>query len=654
LVIAGMVIDFGLVRVDREIDKSAADAATLAGLHGLNAGDGKPHPYIGVCNALRYLQRNNDRFAGLTDTTGTWTSGAGAATADGCTDAPLRSQVCTPGATSSWARFSWVGTMADKPLSVTIQSGYQISSNSGWSEDTLTAAVAQQNDGAQGCDQLAVIISQSRAPGFGSLATSSDLKTAIRTVGRVETRPGGYAPALLLLKQSGCGILTAGASAGGSQIKVVGVLASNGLSQPGTIHSDSNGSGCGSNENIYTGQADNGVVAYAAPLATGEADPSKPGQVTAYAAMLGKTGTVLRDSDSRVCGAVGLYPGATCPGRTVSGLSRIYREVVDERYLDAVTAMKTAANTVYSAAPSWPTRINDCNPTQLAVNNLHLTASSQLYIECNDNNGFNNSADLTIPAGTIVFSGSVKPSATLTLPNAGHVYVAGASGDAVALGNGGTFSMHTGASDANLAGGICSNAATGGPDKAVLVVKNGDVKQTGGTLRLCYTTVLMMGGDPDACLPSAPSQAAPNPSTPCGGTTGNGQFTQTGGNVDWTAPNRYDATLLSDGSPDPTKVGEWADPNGPEDLGLWSESGGSSNNPKYQMTGGGSVHLVGVLMAPNAEPFNLSGQFSQTLVNAQYVVSSLSLSSNNTNISISVDPNAAVTLGRLTVVGLVR
>jgi hypothetical protein len=112
--------------------------------------------------------------------------------------------------------------------------------------------------------------------------------------------------------------------------------------------------------------------------------------------------------------------------------------------------------------------------------------------------------------------------------------------------------------------------------------------------------------------------------------------------------------LLSDGSADPAKSSEWSDANGPEDLGLWSESGGGNSNPKYQMTGGGSVHLRGVLMAPNAQPFVLSGQFTQTLVNAQYVVSSISLSSNNTKITLVVDPNAAVTLPKLSVVGLVR
>ena len=656
LIVAALVLDFGLVRVDRQVDKSAADAATIAGLHALNTGGGKAHPYTGVCTAVRYLQRNGTRFGGVTDTAGQWANGTGGGTGNGCTDATLRSKVCIPGNQASWARFTWSGTWQGQPLSVIVQSGYTVpGAGSTWAEDALPAAIADNDDQAQGCDQLAIIVSQTRQPGFGSLATDSDLKTSIRSVGRVKLGPGGYAPAMILLKQTGCSVLTAGSSAGGSQIKVAGAYApSNGLSQPGTIHSDSDGSGCGSNENIYTGQANGGIVAYAAPTASGLADPTKPGQITSEAAQLGLSGSSLSDSGSNVCGSNGIYPSGTCPGQTVSARDRVHRQPIDDRYLTSVQAMRDTANSVFSAAPSWSAKINNCGPTQATVNSLNLTSSSQLYINCNANNGFNPSTALTIDAGTIVFSGKVNPGNTLKLPNAHHVYVVGDSGDAFSLGNGGTFSMHSGPSDGNLVSGLCSDSPTLVPNKAVLVVKNGTIKQTGGSLQMCYTTVLMMGGQTNACLPSSPSTAPPNPTTPCGGSSGTGQFTQTGGDVDWTAPNRYDATMLSDGSADPTKQGEWADANGPEDLGLWSESGGTSSNPKYQMTGGGAVHLRGVLMAPNAQPFVLSGQFDQTLINAQYVVSSISLSSNNTNIKMQVDPNAAVTLPKLMLVGLVR
>ena len=89
LVIAAMVLDFGLIRIDRQVDRSAADAATLAGLHGLNTGDGTPHPYVGVCTAIRYLKVNTPRFSGVDESTG-WTNGIGGAAGNGCTDTALR------------------------------------------------------------------------------------------------------------------------------------------------------------------------------------------------------------------------------------------------------------------------------------------------------------------------------------------------------------------------------------------------------------------------------------------------------------------------------------------------------------------------------------------------------------------------------------
>src|SRR5680860_181818 len=167
MVAAAMVLDFGLVRVDRQVNKSGADAAAVAGLQGLTGNDNKSHPYRGVCTAIRYLQQNDPRFAAVSDTSGTWTVG------NGCTDATLRSQVCVPGNPASWAKFTWDGIWQGEPLRVVIQSGYQLA-GSGWSEENLPAVLADNDDSAQGCDQLEVSITQNRKPGLGSLATSSD------------------------------------------------------------------------------------------------------------------------------------------------------------------------------------------------------------------------------------------------------------------------------------------------------------------------------------------------------------------------------------------------------------------------------------------------------------------------------------------------
>jgi hypothetical protein len=666
LVITAMVLDFGLVRIDRQVDRSVADSATLAGLHGLNTGDGTPHPFVGVCTAVRYLQVNSDRFSGVSTGSG-WTDGLGANKGDGCTDATLRNLACKPGDKTSWAKWHWTGTSNGIDLDVTVESGYDFTATGNqWQEDSL-AATTGDNGATEyaGCDHLAVTIHQSREPGLGSLATSSDLSTGIRSVGRIKPVPGGDAPAMILLKQTGCGTLTAGASAGGSKVLVKGAVSADGIhTQPGTIHSDSDGSGCGSNENIFTGQATSGIVAYAAPLVSNQAaaDPSKPGSITGYAALLGVTGTQLRDSTSNVCGSAGIYGTGSCPGADITGRARVYRKPVDERYLVGVKNVRDAANTIFSQlGTSPPTTLPNfttigCNASQADINILNLTAASNAYVYCPSNSAFTQS--VTINAGTVVFAGKgVAPNGgPLSLPNATRVYIngpTGGSGDAISLSNNSTFSMHT-TSNTTGTPAKCKDTSTNIPNKAVLVVKYRGISQTGGLLQLCYTSVVMMGGQADACMPASPSTAPPNPSTPCGGGTGFGQLTQTGGSVDWTAPNRYTVMNLSDGRPDPAKSGEYQDSAGPEDLAFWSESGGTGSNPKFQMTGGGDVHLVGVLMTPNAQPFNLSGQFVQDLVNAQYITGSIALSSNNTRITMSVDPNAAVTLPDQGLVGLVR
>jgi Flp pilus assembly protein TadG len=658
LVGAAMVIDFGLVRVDRQIDKSAADEATAAGLHGLNAGDGNPHPFIGVCTALRYLEKNNSRFEDISDTVGTWATGTGAGAANGCTDVASRARVCVPGNPASWARFTWTGVLADKPLTVTIESGYVLSSGTGWSEDVLPAAAADEDDEAQGCDQLAVSISQARSPGLGSLATSSDLETAIRSVGRVEPGPGGYAPAMLLLKQTGCPVLDAGSASGDSFIHVLGAISSNNIAQPGSIHADSDAlGGCsgGSNQNTYLGTGANGIVAYAAPTVGSPTvpDPSKPGEITSVGAANGMGPNFLYDSLDNVYGSNALSSGGT--KAAVKGRALVTRKPVDDRYIVGVRDAISSANSVFSNAPStytkFPGPVNACKPTQAEVNALALTAASNLYIDCNGK--FVGDGDLVIPAGHILFRGWVNPAGELSMPNAQHVYVANDTDvrHAFSLGTGSAFRMNNMA--LNLNGSLCSNGQ--GPGKATLFVKTGDIQQSGTSrLQMCRTTVFMMGGSTTGCVPVSVGTAPT--AFPCPGINGGlgtGQFTQTGGDIDWTAPDKYDVMTLLNGDPDPARSPAWSDPDGPEDLALWSESA-TNNSNTYNMNGGGVFHVRGVYMVPNADPFQISGGADMNLTNAQFVAGSISLSGAGTHITMSVDPNSGITLPTLKVVGLVR
>lgn len=658
LVIAAMVLDFGLVRVDRQVDKSAADSATLAGLHGLNAGDGESHPYIGVCTAVRYLKTNSERFSTINESSG-WTNGLGAATGNGCADVTLRNRKCKPTDKTTWASFHWTGSWKGMSLEVTVESGYDLTSNK-WAEDSLPASssdtgVAEQ----QGCDNLAVTITQSRRPGLGALATSSDLTTSIRSVGRVQPVSGEVAAALLLLKQTGCPILYTGSNSGTSFIHVLGARSSDGRTQPGTIHSDSDGVGCtgASGSSVYNGRGPHGIVAYAAPLASNPTapDPDKPGWITSVAAANGLAAGIVRDSIDNVYGSSALTTGGT--KSEVTGRTLITRKLVDKRYFAAVKGAISGAAGVFASGPSgppagwltFPAAVDACKPTQAEVDALSLTASSQLYIDCNSK--FVNAADLEIRAGTVYFRGWVNPSRALRLPNAHHVYIgnhtsAAGNPDAISLGTNSSFEMNT---TGNLSASTskCTTGQNG--SKAVLFVRGGAINQSGtSTLRMCRTTVFMMGGQPDGCVP-ADTGTAPT-TTPCAGGTGTGQFKQQGGVIDWTAPDTIDGTTdLATGDPLPTAVTAWEDPNGPEDLALWSESAAD-----YGMAGGSGFWVRGVYMVPNAQPFVISGGGIMDLTNAQYVVSSILLNGAGTKVTMSVDPNSAVTLPELGVVGLVR
>jgi hypothetical protein len=71
------------------------------------------------------------------------------------------------------------------------------------------------------------------------------------------------------------------------------------------------------------------------------------------------------------------------------------------------------------------------------------------------------------------------------------------------------------------------------------------------------------------------------------------------------------------------------------------------------MGGGALFRVKGVFMTPNYDPFTLGGNGFEGLRNAQYVASSIALSG-GVQLSMTVDPDSAVPLPRLEVVGLVR
>ena len=338
LVVTAMVLDFGLVRIDRQIDRSAADAATLAGLHGLNTGDGIPHPYPGVCTAARYLKANSRRFSGIDENVG-WSNGLGATTRRRLLGHPAaQHDLQDPPTGRSWAKWSWSGTSRGVTLDVTIESGYDLAANQ-WAEDVVAGHErGQRGTEYQGCDNLAVTISQSREPGLGSLATDSTCRPSIRIGGPGQDRPGDSAPAMLLLKRTGCPVLVTGASGGSSSVQVLGAVATDGSgkTQPGTIHSDSDGTGC-------TGGNNSGSTSAASPPTAWSPTPRRwsrtrrsPDPEQARLHHLRRRGersqpTIIRDSLDNVYGSSALT-GTLGTKSEVTGRTLVTRGLVDERY----------------------------------------------------------------------------------------------------------------------------------------------------------------------------------------------------------------------------------------------------------------------------------------------------------------------------------
>ena len=601
VVSAALVLDFGLARSDRQSNKSIADAAAAAGVWGLDGGDNRPRPFAGVCQALRYLKANDPKFA---DLTGTWTNGNGTATADGCSDAALTGAKCIPGQPASWAR--WTGTAMEGSLSVRIQSGY-LTSEGGWPEESYKGyALDQGNPVEQGCDQIAVILTQSRDPGLGSVATSGDIRTAIRSVGRVETgNEGDAAVALLVLERHDC--QTIDISGGNPRILVQGVG-----NVPGMIHSDSLGDGadCGPGMKVLNGNTANGIVAETADTGS----PLLPGLITTRA-LSGVPGAVPSNATDPIDMVHGdPYP----PGNPPAGRGLLTRLRVDNRYLTGVKATLADAQVEFgrtpATVPAGSTVVTgaDCD----APTTAQRTATGTVYLFCSSFTA----KDVNFDASTLVFQGEVKADGLL-LPKATKVYVKGIDAN--------RGLQVTGLAVHDKGVSSCGNALN--PERAKLVVGQGPLEMTNSKawLRMCNVAVVMGGGSATGCTPAV--GGTPPTTTAC-----NGVLKITGGSLDWTAPNAVPAGAT------PT---DW---RVHEDLAFWTETSGV-----HDLGGGSYMHLAGVFMLPNAKPFKLHGGGVQDIVNSQYIARTLWATGNGT-LTMGPDPNDVVTFPVLSGFTLVR
>ncbi len=542
LVAAAMVLDFGIARLDRQQNKAVADSAVAAGMRGLDLGDGRMHPFAGVCQALRFLKANKPGLSSLS-----WSA---------CSDPLKTATICSWNDPRTFA--SYTGTA--NGITVQIKSPYDLAS-SGWPEEHLSTLAADQLTPQDACDHLAVIVRQSRQPGLGSIATDSDLTTAVRSVGRVQEGTLDDQPvALLLLERTGCNAVVINGTN-----SFVRVLATGSVS--GLIHSDSTGETCTGNDRILVGDHPNGIIAMAGTKG--------PGLIRVHS--VGTTyGATAYDSATNVVA----QQGATGPGPLVS------RRPVDMRYMTAARGAIADYEAQAATAGAGYT-VKTCNTPAGTLAGI----TGKLWISCGSN-AFNTS-NVTLNASTIFFDAKSVSSSSLAMPNATRVYIRGdtsTNGNGVSL-TGSTFSMGGGSSNAR-----CPDTRTTPTlNRARLVIGAGSFSSNpSSTVKLCGTSLILRGGVPGGCIPGSYG-TAPSDTVTC-----NGRISMSGA-TDWTAPNKVAGQATA------------ADWNDFEDFAVWSEANGS-----HDIGGGALMHLSGIFFLPNGD-FKVHGGASQDVRNSQYI-----------------------------------
>ena len=616
LVIAGLVLDVALVRNDRTQNKSAADVAVAAGLRSLELG-GYPAPFRGVCEAVKYLRANHPGLSGMT---GSYADGNGSSIAgDPCSTSSAQwTQLCVPNtipnAKSTWATYH--GTADGGRIVVDVKNGYLMSDGAGGPAftDEPSGNVDDGDASLAGCDNLAVIISESEQPGFARAAFSGMMSSRIRSVGRVKQSFDIRAViALLLLETNDCNALSINGT--NAAIEVLGYG-----THPGIIHADSIGNGANCNNQILNGASvtTGGTPSYSGPgILADSAETGSPPE----------TGRVSVAALSGLVGSVPARAATACPSTVkgasldpaisyacVTGSSRKGRINVDVLYRSRIAALRAdaVAKTQGSAPAGWATY--NCNPP----NNV---TAQKVWINCNN---FNNAVVFSAADAEIVFNGGISGSNDITFVQPKYVYV----GNGLSR-SGGTLNVNTGSST------TCSARFTDDRSKTTKFVVAQGSFSTGGnsSLHLCGTTVLM--GDSNSsggsCYngPAIPATNGVNPYDNCF----NGSIGLSGsGSLDWTAPNASDVAMEWNKAASQTYLDNF------EDLAFWTESSSNSSS----LSGGGTNNMVGVFFLPNANSFHITGNGGQVILsNAQFIVRKLVMGGNGI-LKMRPNPNDAI------------
>ena len=658
--ITALVFDLSQVRAERRLDKTVADMAVRAGLGVLQAG-----PWTGICRASNYLLDNSTAFHNFDSSQPHfWQLGAvlGEITSSPCLNlsSPIAKTLCLPGqllGNSTWGKLT--ATAANGRFGIEIDSGYWMP-DSRFPEDQL--ASADNGSGLMGgCDNLAVIITETHPTLFSGILGGKPITTTIRSVGRYsEISDGQYNPAVLLLEPHGCGVL----SVSGSGTRVIAQPFDD---HPGIIQVDSadDAGGCSSNQAVLNGQSTSGGPSIVACTATSGIAPLPALTPGCLAATLGVTETVALQSRIGIYAlnfphaagdyVTSAYPGTYGDTQAVRS-AQTGRGPVDAIYRTSAQALDADANNVINGNNGMPPGCaaiaadstctgngltwfvlqnqTDCNNYgSLAFTLAHptWTASQNIYFNCNLSVAANNAPvgglALTGLNSFIVVTGTLSVSTTFTIADPRKVYVGGtSSGSAIGLSlqNGANFNL-----DNPVPGTNCPPSAAI-PKYTKLVVGQGAFNLTSGAAdHLCQTFAFMANN-----YNKVPITNATGPCT-CSG-SGYSDYkgyisVASGSQVDWTAPN-----LITGRRP---TANELATITPFEDLAAWTEAGGNNTN---SINGGGNSAMTGVFFMPNANSFTLAGGGGANVyLSAQFISRTMSVTGGAT-VNLTLNPSDSV------------
>lgn len=613
LAFAGIVVDINTARADRRLNRSAADSAALAAATQLRSDS--PNALAACQKATAYL---NDSIRALTLNP---------------------AAVCAP--FTAYADNAWTCPAAAVPFAPVVAGDYRIVMT--WpvvegsplltNPDVRPGNITQNSDadfdGTTGdrCQRFAVTVFMEREFIFGPVVNGpGGTSTGASSVGRAapEGEGGEAAVALILLERHGCNVLELPNT--GPTVIVQG----NG-DKPGGIQADSTGSGsdgsCGSNSKIFHVQQNDErkIVAEPAESPAGTTGLRAPG-VIGSVALTGVAGAVparVYSGDPGFRVRAETDPAAMVPlaQQVPTPRSLVSRSVVDSRYRTRVKELITEAQgrwtlTAAEAVALGFAVIDNCN-----LNNPVPDPRPLVFVNCPSGVITVGQYTFSASGSTVVFNRPVGvgggPDNFLAITDARKVFIRG--GLSASRG----VRINSGSADGAVTCGARQIAA---PARTAALVLNGPLEAgANAEFRLCATTILFAACPVPVIDGTAPLTNACSDIVDA-----------QGGTFDWSAPNAVSVAPMV------------ADFQKLEDLALWGEA--SDGN---RLNGGVQMTLSGIFFLPNANPFSLGGNGTQTVRNAQMIVRRLRVSGNSV-FSFKPDPEDVILIPFFGGVSLIR